>query len=118
MAARRCSSCSRNYALGVGSCPSCGGQTWHVADGTPDDDADAQADDPTAGVFSANSKVDGWRFDEFVRLGLDLETAERAALERQTADEGTPGGYRVDLHDFARLIDRGATAPQAFGILY
>jgi hypothetical protein len=85
-------------------CPSCGGETWRSNENDPDPDwrSNERATDesPSAGVFAANDKVDGWRFDRFVTLGLDVERASRAAVERN----GVDGGFRVDLHVFEDLV--------------
>lgn len=121
MAARRCSTCGVNYRLSVHSCPDCGGELWHSNTSTPDADVTASRDDEVAGVFKANEKVDEYRFERFIVLGLDVERAEQAAIERATHGDG---GYRVDLHAFEDLVrpkrpGRGACAPEiAFEILF
>lgn len=114
MAARRCSTCGKNWPLHRHACPDCGGPLWHLNEGEPDDTEDARADEEVdAGVFDSNGKVVEYRVSRFVAMGLSFDDAVKAAKLRDLESQG----YAVDLHRFEDLRKAGASAVQALEIL-
>lgn len=53
-----------------------------------------------------------WRLYRFKRMGLDHDIACHVAAKRELT-----GGYTVDLEEFRKLLERGATPTQAARIL-
>lgn len=117
MAARRCSTCSRNYALHVWECPACGTKTWPLQEENPDTEAtpaqasadyefvlgsvDARIYDP-----AADRKIVSWRATCFERLGFTVTQAAALALRRD-----------VDREKVEAMLGAGARPLQVVAIL-
>lgn len=103
VAARRCSTCARNWPLNELACPTCGGELWHT------DDADPGPDDEHGemSVFltAAESALWQYRIRRFRQLGFTRHQRIRLA------DEG------ADWHQAADLIAHGCPVDVTFDLL-
>lgn len=91
MPASRCPTCLVNYPAGVQHCAHCDEPTNPVPTESPDTPAEIKLKHTTYEGLKRNDPV-YWRFEELLRLGLDLDTAQRAAHDKN-----------IDLRKFETL---------------
>lgn len=91
----------------------CGGETWVLREEMPDP-PEVWAAAEEADAFKADVKVVGYRRARFLFLGLDTARAEIAAVMRGPIERQ---GHAIDLHEFAGLVEAGASPEQAYEIL-
>jgi hypothetical protein len=103
VAARRCSTCARNWSLAEIACPTCGGELWH----TEDHDPDTAGDDGEMAARLTDQQSDLWRYRvrRFRELGFTRPQCIRLA------DEGT------DWHQASDLVRRGCPVDIVFDLL-
>lgn len=101
--AMRCFTCGINWHLTFTKCPNCESPLERIGDEPPDDEETISL--ALAKLKEKPDPTPEWRKAEFIRMGLAENRAGRAARSK------------VDLHEFARLIEKGAAPDTALDIL-